>query len=559
MKMLRGVDLFCGAGGSTTGAEASGRVKVVYAVNHWQTAIQTHRQNHPETHHVCARIDQIDPQREVPDFDLLMASPECTHHSNARGGRPVEDQKRATGWDVVRWCEHKRPKWFVVENVREWLKWGPIGKNGRPIKSKIGETFLAWVAALRSLGYHVEWKLLNAADYGDATKRIRLFIIGRRGGRGPIPWPVPTHAKADWTPAWKVIDWSKNCPSIFDRKRPLADKTIRRIMIGLKKFCGPAAEPFIIKMRGTGTANSVQEPVPTMTGGGTHLGVATPFQYQLIGRGAGRAKGVDQPLPSIVAARENHGVVIPFLCEFHGGKKPGRNGDERQRGLFEPLPTITTEPRFALATPFLVDRNWQENREGRNRVHDIQDPLTTITGQPGQCLAVPFFLQRQGFYRASEDHPPVSIDEPIPTITANHAPGHVVVPFLADVNHGESGGSRTNPVTEPLGTITAKRGKSVVLPFLTSYFSNGKPQSVQEPISTLTAKGRHGLALVELMEELGIVDIGFRMLDEDELARAQGFPEGYSFHGTKADVIRMIGNAVCPGVMKAICSAIAGA
>lgn len=557
-KLLRAADLFCGAGGSTTGAEQSGRVKVVYAVNHWMTAIQTHRQNHPDVHHVCARIDQIDPWREVPDIDLLIASPECTGHSIARGGRPTTDQKRATGWDVVRWTEAKRPKWVVVENVREWIDWGPIGKNGKPLKSRKGETFKAWVVALESLGYRVEWRLLNAADFGEATKRVRLFVIARRGtSQKPIAWPEPTHLKANWRPAHEIIDWSIPAPSIFGRKQPLAPKTIRRIMIGLRKFCGPAADPFIVKMRGTSNASSIHEPTPAQTAGGKHQAVAVPFQFQSTGRGAGRSNGVNEPVPTIIAARNGHGVMMPFIVGYHGGTDPNRDGTERQHSLFQPLPTIDTEPRFALATPFLADVNHGgddgrthsvndplrsvttkrgeglavpflvphfNEREGQTpRTHSIDAPLPTVTPRGAGNLVVPFFLGRQGFYRAHEDHPPKSISEPLPVITANHGPGNLV------------------------------------LPFLTSYFSNGKPQSVEEPLSTLTTKGRHGLALVELMQELGIVDIGFRMLAEEELARAQGFPDGYSFHGNKADTIRMIGNAVCPGVMKAICSAIAAA
>ncbi len=299
-KILRAADLFCGAGGSTTGAEQSGSVKVVYAVNHWITAVQTHRQNHPDVHHVCARVDQIDPWRDVPDIDVLIASPECTGHSIARGGRPTSDQKRATGWDVVRWAEAKRPKWGIVENVREWLDWGPIGKNGKPLKSRKGETFKAWVTALESLGYHVEWRLLNAADYGEATKRIRLFVIFRLGNsHKPIAWPEPTHTKAQWRPAHEIIDWSIPAPSIFGRKQPLAPKTIRRIMIGLRKFCGPAAEPFIVKMRGTSNASSIHDPAPAQTAGGTYKWVGqgkmkpvTNAQYAAVTLGFAKASGI---------------------------------------------------------------------------------------------------------------------------------------------------------------------------------------------------------------------------------------------------------------------------
>jgi DNA (cytosine-5)-methyltransferase 1 len=409
-KRLQAVDLFCGAGGSTLGAVMSGRVDVRLAVNHWRIAIYSHQDNHPDTEHLCAKIDHVDPRHDpaVPDFDLLLASPECTHFSVARGARPVQEQKRATPWHVAIWAEARRPKWIVVENVREFRDWGPIGKRGKPLKSKKGVTFRAWVNVLESLGYQVDHQILNAADFGEATQRKRLFVIARRGNsRKDIPWPEPSHA-GNFRPAYEIIDWSRPCPSIFGRSRPLADKTLRRIEIGLRRFVGEAAEPFIVKMRGTSTVASMSEPLPTVTAGGTHLAIATPF--------------------------------------------------------------------------------------------------------------------------------------------------------IMDVNHGGSD-ARCYPVDRPLNTITTKRGQSLVVPFLTKYYGTGTAVPVTEPLDTVTTKPRFGLAIATLqntMRELGVADVGFRMLDIDELAMAMGFPRGYILHGNKAEQIRQVGNAVCPRVMKAICEAIAG-
>lgn len=516
-KVLRAVDMFCGAGGSTTGAVASGRVKVVLAINHWRVAINSHSANHPETRHICASLEHIDPRldKSIPQFDLLLASPSCVHHSIARGAAPVDDQQRATPWHVVSWLEARRPKFFVVENVRELLSWGPT-HNGKPIKSKKGQTFTAWINAIRSLGYNVEWKLLNAADYGEATKRIRLFIVGRRGN-GPIPWPKPTHA-GRWRSAAEIIDWSRPCPSIFSRKRPLADKTLKRIEMGLRRFVGGgAADQFIVRLRGTGTVADVRNPLDTITAGGTH-----------------------------------HGLATPFLHQFHNGKDfAKRNYDVRN-----PLPTLDTQPRYALTVPF----QYQLIGNGAGRSRPISDPMPTQVA-------------------ARENH-------------------GVVMPYLFDVNHGGEH-SRTRDVRDPLGTITTKRGVGMVqphlfdgaepeipetpcvldvdgplpevvtrpdgtsfVPFLTKYHGNGGAESVNKPLTTCTTKHRHGLAMVELcktMEELGICDVGFRMLDSDELSLAQGFPRDYKLTGTKADQIRQIGNAVCPGVMRAICEALADA
>ncbi len=453
-KRLKAADLFCGGGGFTTGAEQAG-VNVLLAVNHWRTAIYTHQQNHPDTRHICARIDDIDPRhdRSIPELDLLMASPECTHHSIARGGMPIDDQKRATPWHICVWSEAKRPADIFVENVREFRDWGPLDERCRPIKNRRGEIFQRWVEALQSIGYRVDHQILNAADYGAATKRLRLFIhavrddVYRKRGR-KIAWPEPTHA-GRWLPAWSIIDWSKPCPSIFSRKRPLAEKTLRRIEIGLRKYVGGTADPFIVKLRNHQDAGSVNDPLGTITTRGAHHGLAVPFQFKAIGRNPGLTKGIDHPVPTIVACRENHAIVMHYLVP-HFGERDGQ------------------EPRM----------------------HSIEESLPTVTGQGAGSLAVPFMLPRQGFYDCRRDKPAASIDE---------------------------------------------------------------------PVDTITTRDRFGLAMVSLvqtMKELGVVDIGFRMLDADELARAQGFPDGYYLHGTKAEQVKQVGNAVCPPVARALCQTI---
>lgn len=411
-RKLKAADLFCGGGGFTTGAEASGRVEVCLAVDHWRTAIYTHQQNHPHTRHICARIDDIDPRHDqtIPDLDVLLASPECTHHSIARGGRPIDDQKRATPWHVLVWAETKRPKWVVVENVREFRDWGPLDEKCRPIKSRKGEIFQQWIRSLESIGYQVDCQLLNAADFGAATSRTRLFIVARRGrSRRDIPWPEITHPKANWVPAWSIIDWAIPCPSIFNRKRPLAEKTIRRIEAGLRKFCGKsAAESFVVRFNNNCDAASVADPISTITTSGAH-----------------------------------HGLAVPYLLDVnHAGDRPA------------------------------------------------YDPA------------------------------------------------------------------------EPLKTVSTKNGKALLIPFLTKYNGTGGAQSIDDPVDTITAKDRFGLAmasLIQTMHELHVVDIGFRMLEPSELSRAQGFPDGYYYHGSRAEQVRQIGNAVCPPVAEALCRTIAEA
>lgn len=403
----------------------------------------------------------------------------CTHHSIARGGRPIDDQKRATPWHVVLWAEVKRPKWVIVENVREFRDWGPLDDRCRPIKSRKGETFRAWVRAIESLGYQVDHQLLNAADFGAATSRTRLFIVARRGrSRRDIPWPGITHPKDRWRPAAEIIDWSRPCPSIFGRKRPLAEKTLRRIEIGLRKFVGP----FVVTLR-------------------RNMGGRSP----------------DDPLATITAGAEHHGVCVPFFLML---SQSGSNGT-RIQSAGNPLGTITCARggERALVLPYLVP-NFGERAGQVPRTHDVGQPLPAVTSHGAGAVAMPFFLPRQGFYDCRRDKPARSVDEPVPTITANHGPGHLV------------------------------------LPFLTKYYGTGSVQPVTEPIDTITTKDRFGLAMVSLIQtcrELGVVDIGFRMLGGAELAAAQGFPAGYQIFGTKAEQVRQVGNSVAPPVAEALC------
>ena len=471
------MDLFCGAGGFTTGALSAG-VDVLLAVNHWRTAIFTHQDNHPNVRHICARIDDIDPRHDktLPDFDLLMASPECTHHSIARGGRPIEDQKRATPWHVCVWAEAKRPRWLLIENVREFRDWGPIDDRGRPIKSRKGEIFRQWIKSLEAIGYQVDHQVLNAADFGAPTKRHRLFILARRGlARKHIPWPEATHA-GRWRAAAEVIDWSRPCPSIFARKKPLADNTLQRIEAGLRKF----VEPFIVAMRNNQDGLSLREPLSTICTSGAH-----------------------------------HALCVPFLAKYNG-----HGSDQRCHSPAEPLRTLDTQNRFGLVAPFI--------------------------------------LPREGIYRGNA---PTSPDQPLHTIVAGRDSGHVVMPYLLAVNHGGAD-DRSRSIDDPLATLTTKTGHSVVMPFLAKYYGTGGCQAVSEPLDTVTTKDRFGLAVVSLlrtMKALSVVDIGFRMLDVDELAAAQGFPAGYSLHGNKAEQVKQIGNAVCPPVAEALCRTIAEA
>lgn len=364
---IRVADLFCGAGGTSTGlaraAELTGRKVELLAVNHWEVAVATHAANHSWARHVNAPLDGIDPRSAIgaKKLHVLVASPECVHHSSARGGRPINDQSRASAWHVLSWAQAVEPEVILVENVPEFRTWGPIGRDGRPLKSRKGETFNAWVSAIESLGYSVAWRILNAADYGDPTTRRRLFVIARRGRRAPA-WPAPSHRNpklgadmfsgevAPWRTAREaVIDWSLRGSSIFGRKRPLAEATLRRIAEGIRRFGGSQADqfldflvPFYGERKGQAPrTHSVDEPVPTIPTD-PKFGLAHLIQYH----GTSAPQSVDAPLPT-ATTRDRFGLVEPFMLSQQSGGAP--------RPVSAPVPTLATDGAVSLVEPRGLD------------------------------------------------------------------------------------------------------------------------------------------------------------------------------------------------------------
>lgn len=409
--MINIADLYCGAGGESTGIiQAMDELNFRYdlaAVNHWELAIETHKKNHPQARHFCADIDHLNPHDVFSSrkkLDFLWASPECTHHSIARGGKPRSNQSRASAWMILKWCSELYIKRLIIENVPEFLSWGPLGSDGRPLKSGKGKTFNSFIRALQDLGYKVDFQILCAANYGDPTTRRRLFIQAVRGGK-QILWPEYTHTdnpdlftSVPWVPARNIIDWNIPAESIFTRKRPLAPATLKRIELGIRKFWGEWAEPFLVILRGTSSVRSSNKPVPTITAGGGHIGLVEPFIFHQMT--PGRPRNMDEPLPAITtksghalvepfiytithggrfrkitdpiptitcAHRGEHGIVSPFLSKFHGGN-PDRN-----YSINNPLGTIDCSNRFGLVNPFLI------KYYGCSNVQNINNPLGTVT------------------------------------------------------------------------------------------------------------------------------------------------------------------------------------
>ncbi|MGY4224384.1 DNA (cytosine-5)-methyltransferase 1 [Bradyrhizobium sp. USDA 4503] len=497
-------DLLCGAGGSSTGcaralAELGLEMELV-CVNHWGVAIETHKKNHPLARHYCEDIAAVRPHIIVPEgyLDLLMASPTCTHHSVARGGKPTSDQQRSDPWHIVTWLTELRVKRLIIENVWEFISWGPVDpRTGKPIKSRKGEYFALWIDTIRRLGFEPEWRKLNAANYGDATTRQR-FILKARNDRKIVAWAPLTHAKrADdtllfpgikpWKPAREIIDWSLKGRSIFNRPKPLAPKTLARIYAGAVKFNWP--EPFLVVLRNHMDGQSLDRPLPTVAANGLHMALAEPILLKQNFRRD--AQSVDDPAPTVMT-QARIGLAEPLVLATGSGATRPAN---------DPLPTITTggagsdDPGCArpmLVSPVIsfdqmmaeINGNAVEpfilNRHGdgfaETRAHSIADPAPTANCGGGY-LVEPFMLSRHA------GGAPRSVDEPTPTQVAKQS--HVLIsPY-----YGSGSGETCKSAEEPLDTVTSKGRFGVVVPVTHTHGGNAA-RDVADPLPTLTtAKG----------------------------------------------------------------------
>lgn len=433
MKTIFAADLFCGAGGASVGlrraCEALGLGLDLVAINHWPKAVQTHMLNHPGVRHFCESVESVVPREAVPGghLHLLMAGPSCVHHSRARGGRPVNEQDRASAWCVLRWLSELTVDNLLVENVEEFREWGPVGANGRPLARRKGEIFQQWIKAIEAHGYRVECRVLNAADFGDPTTRRRLWVMARRGTRA-IAWPDATHSRDGartlfgamkaWRTAREIIDWTVPSRSIFGRPKPLAPKTMARILTGLERFGGPALEPYLVVLRNNMGARALSTPVPTIAAGGQHIGLAEPFVMHVThGSDAGRVRPMSDPLPTITGANRGElALVEPFIVPHRTFDNMGVDPVTR------PLRTITAvnARQFGLVEPFLVPMFGE--REGQTpRTHDIDEPLPTVTASKGGPALVEAVITP--FYGTSTASP---VSAPLPTVTTKDRFGLVL-------------------------------------------------------------------------------------------------------------------------------------
>lgn len=542
MKLLY-IDLFCGAGGTSTGVENAryeGRqcAKVIGCVNHDANAIASHAANHPDAMHFTEDIRTLElspliahiakMRKLYPDaFVVLWASLECTNFSKAKGGQPRDADSRTLAEHLFRYIEAINPDYIQIENVEEFMSWGDLDENGKPISKDAGRLYQQWVANVCGYGYRFVHRILNSADYGAYTSRRRFFGIFAKGSL-PIVFPEPTRSKEGaaglfgrlhrWKPVREVLDFSDEGESIFGRKKPLVDATLERIYAGLIKFVAGGKEAFMVKWNSMSRAGKyhapgIDEPCPTVATQ-SRLGVAqVSFLSKYYGGSPeGKSVSVEEPAGAITT-RDHHSFITAYY------------GNGHNHSIDEPAPTLTTKDRLAF-----VDMQY-----GNGTPCDIETPAPTVTTNPKhQLVTCKPWIMNTSFKNTGS-----SIDEPAQTVTANRK-WH----YLMNPQFQSAGGS----VDSPCFTLIARMDK--MPPYLIQT-EQGEMAIVIEPDDSPAM-----VKIKQFMALYGIIDIKMRMLRIPELKRIMGFPSDYVLVGTQADQKKFIGNAVEVNMARVLCEAL---
>lgn len=564
MRELNTVDLFCGAGGATTGLEqALFRHNLTHTgvcINHWEIAVNTMRRNHPLVNTMRMKIEDAIPEEIVPGrvVDLLWASPSCTHHSRAKGGRPRSNQLRAQPDLILPWLRELFVRHLIVENVPEFVDWGPLTKDGKPMERKKGECFRKWVESIEACNYIVDWRIVNCADYGDATSRRRFFLKAVRRGCGKIRWPEPTHAEHPQPDLWgktlkpwrgvrECLDMEDLGRSIFEPGRNLAMNTLRRVDVGMQKFNGMSflmdmlgagegdekrvhpltapmpvqhasgnrcavVRPFIVKMNNNADAEDIDKPLTTVLSGGQHHALCTPFIVRA-NRGC-FAESVDKPLSSQQAHTVHHALCQPVIIDHF------KNGEAHS--VDEPLGAQTTHDRYSVATPFIV-----EHRKN-GKAKPLDGPIGVQTTKDKFSICTPLILGQNGGARA------LPVDKPCPTIATKGAI-RLATPVIVDMSHPAGNDSgHIGSADDPIRTITTFDNIQVATPILID--------GVDVSYLPQLPDGRY-------------LDIRLRMLKPSELAAAHSFPKDYVLTGNRGEQVKQIGNSVPVMTAAAMCEA----
>lgn len=518
------IDLFCGAGGTSTGVNAA-RINgekcadVIACVNHDANAIASHASNHPEALHFTEDIRTLElsplvahtakKRAEYPDaFVVLWASLECTNFSKAKGGQPRDADSRTLAEHLFRYIEAINPDYIQIENVEEFMSWGDMDENGKPLSMDRGRLYRRWVNNVKKYGYRFEYRILNSADYGAYTSRKRFFGIFAKKGL-PIVFPEPTHSKEPqktlfndlkrWKPVKDVLDLEDEGLSIFARKKALSEKTLERIYAGLVKFVAGGKDAFLVKW------NSMNR------------------------KGIYHAPSIDDPCP-VVSTQNRLGVAtVQFLSKQYSGHPESKN-----TSIEEPAGTITCIDHHAFVSAYY----------GNGHNHTIDEPAPTLTTKDRLSLITSQFLDMQ-----YGNGTPASINVPANTVTTNPKFNLVTVKpcksyYLMNPQFASAGGS----IDRPCFTLIARMDK--MPPYLVATETGDIAINVYDTDTPMTVK------IKEFMALYGIVDIKMRMLNIHELKRIMGFPDNYVLVGTQADQKKFIGNAVEVNMARVLCEAL---
>jgi DNA (cytosine-5)-methyltransferase 1 len=493
------IDNFAGGGGTSTGLEAAFGRPVDIAINHDPEALAMHAINHPYTKHLCESVWDVDPIEVTGNqpIGLVWLSPDCKHFSKAKGGKPVEKKIRGLAWVTLRWAAKGKPRVIMLENVEEFQTWGPLMRKvvdgvevWMPDPAKKGVTFRSFKRQLEGHGYKIEFRELRASDHNTPTIRKRLFMVARRDGL-PIVWPEQSHAAPDhpmvragklkpYRTAAECIDWSLPCPSIFDRKKPLAEATMRRIAKGIMRYVVENPRPFIVGQGGpiyAGKPVPVTQPLGTLTTE-NHRAIVLPSIVPVTHQGGDRTESVHEPLRTITCAnRGEKALASAYLTPYYSDKRPA---DARGITPAEPIKTITTENRHALVTAFLSEHANASNQ----RVMPVDQPLRTQCAEVkgGHFSMVSAALVGVG--GRAGDSRPRGLDEPTATGTAK-ADVAIATAFLEKSFGGNE--SPGWPLDKPISTVTTQDHHRLVTAHLTKFRTGSTGAELVEPMPTITA------------------------------------------------------------------------
>ncbi len=515
------IDNFAGGGGTSTGLERAFGRPVDIAINHDPEALAMHAINHPHTKHLCESVWDVDPIKVTGNqpVGLVWLSPDCKHFSKAKGGKPVEKKIRGLAWVTLRWAAKCKPRIIMLENVEEFKTWGPLKmtlvdgvETWHPDPAKKGKTFESFIRQLRGHGYTVDHRELRASDHATPTIRKRFFLVARRDGL-PIKWPEATHGAPDslgvksgklqpHRTAAECIDWSLPCPSIFERKRPLAEATLRRIAKGIMRYVVDSAQPFIVGQGGpiyAGKPVTAGQPLGTIATE-SHRSIVVPSIVPLTHQGSVRSESINSPFSTITGAqRGEKALATATMVQVGYGEREGQA--PRALDIEKPLGTVVAgSSKAALVTAFLNEHA----NASTQRVMAADEPLRTICGEVkgGHFSAVSATLVGVG--GRAGDSRPRGADEPAATITAKGDTA-LVTAVLVDAAHADvspSGvkrwGQGHKDIETPLGTIAASGNQALATAFLAKHYTGVVGSDLDDPIGTVTGQDHHSLVTAHI-------------------------------------------------------------